>query len=209
MRKSAKKSSQKIWNMKGCSKTRRNLGGKRKNSRHNATCRCKRCCLMRKIRTRRQRGGNCGCGLQLGGQRGGNCGCGLQLGVQNGGCTSCLAGGVGVQSGGGINNGGTPLVGKPWSVNDEGNTNYYSLNKYPVDPQTSMASERNQQTFKGGRRNKKAGGFVPQDLVNLGRSMVYGLGSAYNTLNGYSVPSNPLPYKDQLVNTPSVKAMGY
>ena len=46
--------------------------------------------------------------------------------------------------------------------------------------------------------NKKGGGLLPQDLVNLGRDLSFNFKSAYNTLNGYSAPSSPLPYKDQL-----------
>jgi hypothetical protein len=46
---------------------------------------------------------------------------------------------------------------------------------------------------------------VPQDLVNLGRNAMFNIGSAYNGLNGYSAPVNPLPYKDQLVNSQNVK----
>jgi hypothetical protein len=40
----------------------------------------------------------------------------------------------------------------------------------------------------------KGGGLVPQDLVNLGRGLVYNVNSAYNMLNGYKAPVNPLPY---------------
>jgi len=242
------KRTQKLWNMKGCSKSKKNLGGKSKKQggcwwKNKGGSRvCKKCgpgcrcgpkcncghkcpgnCYLKSKRTRKQRGGNCGCGLQMGG----GCGCGLQMGggygLQMGGCGSCLGGGVqmggSLQTGGGINNSGIPLVGSPWTpkINDwpgvagkDGQTNYYSDNKYLVDPQRTMISERDQQTYMaGGSRKKRAGGIVPQDLVNLGRSMVYGLGSAYNTLNGYSAPASPLPYKDQLVNTPSVKALGY
>ena len=212
--------------MKGCSKTKRNLGGKKKggcwdmkkrggarrarickkcgpNCRCGPKCNCEHnCpgnCYLKGKRSRKQRGGNCGCGLQMGG------------------CTSCLGGGV--QMGGGINNSGTPLLGTPWTpkINDwpgvagkDGQTNYFSNNQYLVDPQRSMISERDQQTYMlGGSRKKRAGGIIPQDLVNLGRSMVYGMGSAYNTLNGYPTPVSPLPYKDQLPNTPSAKALGY
>lgn len=220
------KRTQKLFNMKGCSKTKRNLGGKKKggcwdmkkrggarrarickkcgpNCRCGPKCNCEHnCpgnCYLKGKRSRKQRGGNCGCGLQMGG------------------CTSCLGGGV--QMGGGINNSGTPLLGTPWTpkINDwpgvagkDGQTNYFSNNQYLVDPQRSMISERDQQTYMlGGSRKKRAGGIIPQDLVNLGRSMVYGMGSAYNTLNGYPTPVSPLPYKDQLPNTPSAKALGY
>jgi hypothetical protein len=224
MRKTMKRT-QKLFNMKGCSKSKRNLGrkskkqggcwdmkkrgGARGGARRGARV-CNKCgyichgtCLKGK-RSTKQRGGNCGCGVQMGGG-------------QMGGCTSCLGGGV--QSGGGINNSGTPLLGTPWTpkINDwpgvagkDGQTNYFSDNQYLVDPQRSMISERDQQTYMlGGSRKRRAGGIIPQDLVNLGRSMVYGLGSAYNTLNGYPTPVSPLPYKDQLPNTPSAKALGY
>lgn len=186
VRKNATKKTQKLWNMKGCSKnkSRATLGGKKHSRKHRINCVCKICNLKR--RTKRQRGGNCSsCALQMGG------------------CGSCLNGGVGLQMGGsgGINAGGPPFVGKNWSVYSKGNENHYSLNKYQVDPSYDVLSERNQQRFVGGGRKRvKRGGTVPSDLVNLGRSMVFGLGSAYNTLNGFAVPVNPLPYKDQLTN---------
>ena len=58
-----------------------------------------------------------------------------------------------------------------------------------------MSGGKTKKHMRGGQ------GMIPQDLVNLGRSMVYGIGSAYNSLNGFPAPVNPLPYKDQLVNT--------
>ena len=126
-------------------------------------------------------------------------------GKQMGGCSTCL------QTGGSAN---SALIGSPWtgSVSDwpgvagkDGQTNYFPLNTYPVDPQTqNIISERSDIRMSGGKtKNHMRGGqgMIPQDLVNLGRSMVYGIGSAYNSLNGFPAPVNPLPYKDQLVNT--------
>jgi len=52
--------------------------------------------------------------------------------------------------------------------------------------------------YKNNKRSKKGGGLIPQDLVNLGQDFTYNLNSVYNSLNGYSAPVNPLPYKDQL-----------
>jgi len=49
------------------------------------------------------------------------------------------------------------------------------------------------------------GGFLPQDLTNLGRDFSFNMKSAYNALNGYKAPVNPLPYKDQLNNSLSGK----
>jgi hypothetical protein len=233
--------------MKGCSKSKskRNLGGKSKKrggcwwkkrggsracNKCGPGCRCGPKCncghncpgkCYLKGKTRKQRGGNCGCGLQMGGQRGGNCGCGLQMGGQRGGCQQCLGGGVALQSGGGIGYNGNPTVGKPWTPEisgwpgvsgEQGQTNFFSLNKYDKPYlQTQQISERDQQTYmkdmKGGSRRRRAGGIIPQDLVNLGRSMVYGVGSAYNSLNGYPGPANPLPYKDQFASVSATKSL--
>ena len=105
------------------------------------------------------------------------------------------------------------LIGAPWTPTNlpgqaglDGQTNYYALNKYtPFDPQTeNIISERNQMTLGGARRRakrtmKRGGGLIPQDLVNLGRNITYGVGSAYNAINGYAAPVNPMPYNGQLV----------
>jgi len=47
-------------------------------------------------------------------------------------------------------------------------------------------------------KKTSGGGLVPQDLVNLGNSVSYNFKSAYNGINGYAAPVNPLPYKDQM-----------
>ncbi len=110
-----------------------------------------------------------------------------------------------------------PFVGSPWkgSVNNwpgvngiSGDKNYLERNMYYKDPQTMMKLYSG-----GGRRHSRIhryrnrGGMslIPQDLVNLGRSAMFNVGSAYNALNGYKPPVNPLPYKDQLVNSQNVK----
>ena len=48
------------------------------------------------------------------------------------------------------------------------------------------------------KTNKRGGGFIPSDLLNLGRNFNYSINSTYNTLKGYNPPVNHLPYKDQL-----------
>jgi hypothetical protein len=183
---------QKLWKMKGCARSKSFFCGKKS-----------------------QRGGGCGCGaLPLGGgsvQRGGGCGCGMPS----------LSGGshLGAPMMGGMKMGGSDpaLVGPPWTgavsswpgvAGVDGQTNNFALNSYPapVDVQTQSISERDGSIFpldnvkylKGGRKSiKKGGGFLPQDLVNMGRSVAYGFGSAYNALNGYPAPVDPLPFKDQ------------
>ena len=97
-----------------------------------------------------------------------------------------------------------PFIGQSWTPSISGwpgadgisnNRNYLANNLYNKgDPQTMMK-------LGGSKRKKrgiKGGGLIPQDLVNLGRDASFNLQSAYNALNGYSAPTNPLPYRDQL-----------
>lgn len=157
------------------------------------------------------------------GKRGG-CGCGLPFGTSmtGGGCTMCMKGGSTLSP----YPAQPAFVGAPWKADisnwpgvagEQGVTNHYLKNTYvPYDPQTQVMQERagslflgkyigggkkktNKKTSKMRKMGKKrGGGFIPQDLVNFGRTFNYGLGSAYNAINGYSQPVNPLPYKDQL-----------
>lgn len=93
-----------------------------------------------------------------------------------------------------------PLIGQSWggkinnwpSVDGVGsNRNYLENNLYNKgDPQTSMKLDYSN-GFKGGAS------IVPQDLTNIGRMLEYNIGTAYNSLNGYSKPINPMPYNDQ------------
>lgn len=53
-------------------------------------------------------------------------------------------------------------------------------------------------TSNSNKNSSSGGGLIPQDLLNLGSDISFNVKSAYNALNGYSAPVNPLPYKDQL-----------
>ena len=76
---------------------------------------------------------------------------------------------------------------------------------------SGYTGSRNWNSITGGRRKSgrtksrsksvKGGGLIPQDLVNLGSDFSFNLKSAYNSLNGYKAPVDPLPYKDQLSNS--------
>ena len=60
-----------------------------------------------------------------------------------------------------------------------------------------------QMLLKGGKyksRKLKGGGFLPQDLVNLGRDVMFNAKSASNILNGYELPTDPTPYRGHLLN---------
>jgi len=101
------------------------------------------------------------------------------------------------------------LVGSPWTPSVggwpgvdgiPGDRNHFSENTYNNDISRQMVDVGANPPFlnmKGGNRKQK-GGFLGQDLINLGRQFQFGLGSAYNALAGYERPINPLPWKDQL-----------
>ena len=139
----------------------------------------------------------------------------------------------GTKQKGGVGNNGIPypngLVGTPWTSKMSswpgvdgvsGNSNHYQLNKYPTDVSRDIINVGAQPPFiTGGNKKRKKGkkqkggtlsNFVGQDLINLGRQLQFGLGTAYNGITGFSAPVNPLPWKGQMPNTPSfasVKAM--
>ena len=104
-----------------------------------------------------------------------------------------------------------PFVGQPWTANawpgengisNDNNylANYKDVVSYDPSYHQSMndAGYNTMNSKVGGYKKKynmaKGGGLVPQDLVNLGRGLVYNVNSAYNMLNGYKAPVNPLPY---------------
>lgn len=193
-----------VWNQIGCS--------------HNRNKACKRC----------KRGGGCGSCSGSIFSRGGNA---LEVmqqlkNIKGGNCAQCqvIKGGSGSVP--------PPLIGKAWTPEISGwpgvsgQANYLSMNKYPVDLQTNgiMSSatqndltnaslkgiSNNTASLRGGRtRRRRGGGFIPQDLVNFGRTFSYGLGSAYNSLSGVPQSPSPLPYKDQLPNTPNANQLRY
>lgn len=89
-----------------------------------------------------------------------------------------------------------------------GDRNYLLHNDYKVDPQTEGVI--NGRALSGGKsRKRRGGGLIAQDLVNLGRQAMFGLGSTYNALAGYQAPSNPMPYTGQLSGTPSLNNFDY
>jgi hypothetical protein len=199
---------QKVYNMKGCSKSRNKCKSRKLVNRK---------LVNRKLVNRKLVGGQ-GCGAygcplapfswkQMQ-QRGGDCSvtqCAPILGTaQTGGTCGCdlsMKGGSNFYKPAEPIPG--PFIGKIWTPSISGwpgvdgigsNRNYLANNLYNAgDPQTMMK-------LGGSKRRKgiKGGGLMPQDLVNLGRDVSFNFKSAYNALNGYSAPTNPMPYKDQL-----------
>jgi hypothetical protein len=181
---------QKLWKMKGCSKT--------------------------KLRKQAQKGGDCGCGapfLQAAGrkmqkgvmQKGGNCGgtCGLQPPLQIGGSglPPLPPTHVGSAWGGNV---------KSWpGVTGPHDGSWLKQNLYNGgDPQTSgTINERTIQfenshpdikLMTGGKKSRKNKKRIYQRggslLGNFFQNMKFGAGSAYNTLYGYQLPVDPKPY---------------
>ena len=70
-------------------------------------------------------------------------------------------------------------------------------------PARSVKNRRKSRKQRGGALDN----FLSQDLINLGRQFEFGLGSAYNALTGYAAPVNPMPWKGQLPNTPSLSTI--
>ena len=72
-------------------------------------------------------------------------------------------------------------------------------------PATRYSSRMNRMNHMNGGTGSASSGtenfsLIPPGVTAIGRSMQFGLGSAYNAINGYDVPVDPLPYKDQLDN---------
>ena len=177
-------------------------------------------------------GGCCG-ESQPSAMTGGNCGPSCALGYQAAGKRRTNKGKKRAMKGG---NPGIPypngLVGKSWTPaisgwpgvdGISGNRNFLANNTYNTDISRQMVSPgANPPFITGGKKQQKSrlnrtrtqrGGtlsnFLAQDLINLGRQVQFGLGSAYNAFAGYSAPVNPLPWKDQLVNTPNLSSIKY
>ena len=189
---------QKLYNMKGCSKTARLTKTANKTKTRGQS------------RSKKLVGGY-GCGSDA---------CPIppfswkQMQQQGGTCGSCglnppMSGGSFYKPASPIPG---PFVGQAWSpsiakwpgVNGiGGDSNYLANNLYNAgDPQTMMQLGGKRRGRKGKSMNKsmnkRGGGLMPQDLVNLGRDASFNFKSAYNALNGYAAPVNSLPYKDQL-----------
>jgi hypothetical protein len=128
----------------------------------------------------------------------GGCGCGSQLGGKR------------VRRGGQMMLSPSPFVNAPtlpshiqtWpGVQGSGTGNWLTKNQMDVDvTERTAIQERAGSVFPpklsvGGSRKKRGGVF---DLVNVGRSVGYGINSAYSNLVGAaSMPVNPLPTQGQ------------
>ncbi len=174
-----------------------------------------------------QHGGNCGTGMCMTG------GSAPNMGYMVGGkkhrsgckCSKCKSRML-KQMGG---NPGIPypngLTGSAWTPSTsgwpgvdgvQGGRNFLALNEYKVDPQTALIATGANPPFSvgGKKRSKKRGqrggalsNFLGQDLINLGRQVQFGLGSAYNALSGYAAPVSPLPWRDQIPSAANINTV--
>lgn len=193
------------------------MSGGRNKKKHSSNCNCPKCSK------KKSHGLGCNCLM---------CNNKHRLGCR---CSSCKIKNGEMSGGGGCStsNNGIPypngLVGKdyvnptnlPGANHIPGDANFYKNNTYsPVDISRQMLDIGANKPFlgflnKGGSKKRytkkrKGGGFsnfLGQDLVNLGRQFTFGIGSAYNALNGFPAPTNPLPWKDQLPNTASISTI--
>ena len=194
-----------------------NGGNKKKISKYKNTYKNKKK-ISKKYNSRKQyRGGVCGCGSSSGPLWGGNHNhkCKMYKGGNN------LAGNLTAPGAFAKMTYPNGLIGKPWHpevLNWSGvdgtanNHNYLAHNNYKNDIQlatNNIGANPPFNVFKGGyknktkRRNYRGGNlgfsnFMTQDLLNIGRQLSFNMGSAYNTLNGYSAPIDPQPWKNQL-----------
>jgi hypothetical protein len=202
-----KQKQQKVWNMRGCS---------RKN---------KKSMMMR------GGGCGCGNPFFGGNQRGGGCGCGTSIlgGAQTGGMkmggsepaligtpwTANISTWPGVAGNAGQSNFFSLNKYTPFSpetqMGQERDGAIFPLEnvKYLVGGGKRRMKSKSKRTSKhriSRNKNKKLlkGGstFLGQELINSGRSVEFGLGSAYNTLRGYPLPIDPQPYSDQYTKNP-------
>ena len=137
-------------------------------------------------------------------------GCNGQCSAMTGGKKTCKKGGSSLPYPDGLlGNAWTPAIsGWPGIDGISMDRNHLGYNTYNNDISRQMRDVGANPPFtylKGGKTKKKRktksqkGGinFVGQDLINVGRQLQYGLGSAYNGIRGYTSPVNPLPWKDQ------------
>jgi hypothetical protein len=201
-----KQKQQKLWNMRGCSK---------KNKKCVGTMRGGGCGCGNPFFGGNQRGGGCGCGASiLGGQQT------QSGGMKMGGSDPALIGSpwtANISSWPGV-------AGNAGQSNFFSLNNYTPFSPETQMGQERVGAIFPPENVKylvrgGGKRGTKTkskktqkyrihknkikkilkggSGFISQDLLNSGRSIAYGLGSAYNTLLGYPLPVDPLPYSDQ------------
>ena len=173
---------QKMYVMKGCSKSvRRSKSSRRQNKK---TSRRPKCVTRQKTLMRKQ-------DLKRGIRQ--------SIGLTGGNCTTCQP----------LNGGYTnPLIGAPWSANDgqaEPPSNHYSQNMYDKSDPQMMMMVRGGKGSRGKRRIRRGlkGGsglmsLVPADLVNLGRDLSFNANSAYSSLTGATQPVNPSVTEQQL-----------
>jgi hypothetical protein len=123
------------------------------------------------------------------------------------------------------------LVGNDWTatpstwpgVDTANSGNHYPINTYNNDvpnqmintsaqPPGSVGGRRKHRKSRGKSRRRRGGNpsnSLGQDFINIGRQFTNSLGTTYNALNGYAAPVNPMPWKDQLVNTPNMSNLKY
>ena len=157
--------------------------------------------------------------IMRGGKKSHTCNCSCKTCHKGVSTCSCQKGGASLPYPNGLlGNAWTPAIsGWPGVDGISMGRNHLGYNTYNNDVSRQMRDVGANPPFtylKGGKRRKtsnkrsiknkrtsktqKAGNnFLVQDLINVGRQIQFGVGSAYNGIRGYTSPVNPLPWKDQ------------
>ncbi len=207
LRKQKQQKQQKLWNMRGCS-------GKNKKRMTGGGCGCGNPFFGGHSA---QRGGSCGCGASFlgGSQTGGMKMGGSEPALIGSPWTANIATWPGVAGNDGQSNFFSLNKYTPFSpetqMGQERDGAIFPVEnvKYLVrggKRRMKSKSKRSRKYRISRNKNKKLlkGGssFIGQDLINSGRSIQFGLGSAYNTLRGYPLPTDPQPFSDQYAKNP-------
>jgi len=208
MRKTLRKQKQqKLWNMRGCSRK-----NKKSMMMRGGSCGC-----GNPFFGGNQRGGGCGCGASIlgGAQTGGMKMGGSEPALIGTPWTANISTWPGVAGNAGQSNYFSLNKYTPFSPETQmGQERIGAIFppenvKYLVGGGKRRMKSKSKRTRKhriSRNKNKKLlkGGstFLGQELINSGRSVEFGLGSAYNTLRGYPLPIDPQPYSDQYTKNP-------
>ena len=178
MRKRTRTRKQKLYRMKGCSKSRKQRGGLYPSTGPSTP----------------PPGGNIANSSY---KRGGSCGGTCPLAQMGGGYHALVGSPWTANSNWGQNN---YYPNNTYAPNDVSR----QMLAAGANPPFSVGGRRKRikHVNKTNRKRPQKGGalsnFMFEDLVNLGRQVNFGLGSTYNALAGFEGPVNPLPWKGQL-----------
>jgi len=130
-------------------------------------------------------------------QSGGGCGCGKLFGGQNGGSSTFVGSPWTATNWPSANNANHYPMNTYTPVDIQLQTKVLGANP----PFSKGGRRRNKRTRRASQKGGNLSNSLLQDLSNFGRGLSFSAGSAYNTLIGTAAPVNPLPWQGQLSGT--------